>query len=100
MPLEQSEVEKIIQLYLQKLVPNNSCHKARAEELAKELEVVVRPVIDRLKEKLRWMEQEKFDVVEELESEQGTSADLRQELEEIETEKQYAELIKIFEECC
>lgn len=81
-------------------MPNDSCHKARAEELAKLLEAVVKPVIDKLNQQLRWMEQEKADVVDELESELNISADLREELEQIETEKEYAKLIKIFEECC
>ena len=100
MPIEQSEVEKIIQLYLQKLVPNLSDHEGQATLLSMKLEEVIKPVIDKLQERASWAEKERDDLVDELESEQHTSADLREQLEEIEIARERARLIKIFEECC
>lgn len=96
MPIEPSEVELIIQLYLQKLMPNLTDHKGEAEALSKEIEIVVRPVIEKLERDKNTAEHELDLAQGELYCEQQYCTELREQIEDMEEDEEWDKMVKQF----
>ncbi len=96
MPIEQSEAEKLIQLHLQKIAPNLTDHKGKAEELCQKIHALLKPSIDRLQHRAQDAERELDECQEALRAERDGIQDMEQEIEDLEGQAEYDKMVKQF----
>lgn len=96
MEIKPSEIEKTLQLFLQKFAPDASNHKEAAQHLAKELQELMQPVLNKLND----LEREIADIEQQLWGERDNCVNLEEELSESILDKEWDKMVKRFWDIC